>query len=163
MTRKEVRQVELAAILHDIGKIGTPESILQKPGRLTPEELERIHEHPVRGARILANISEFRDVISWIRHHHEWYDGNGYPDQIAAEDIPLQARVITIADTFDAMTSDRPYRKGMPGREALSIMEEFAGSQFDPHILQIFRTIYEAGTISPFMKPQEGNVSAAPP
>ncbi|HEX8960911.1 MAG TPA: HD domain-containing phosphohydrolase [Geobacteraceae bacterium] len=151
MTRKEVRQVELAAILHDIGKIGTPESILQKPDRLTPEEMERIHEHPARGARILSNISEFRDVIKWIRHHHEWYDGKGYPDHIAAEEIPLQARVITIADTFDAMTSDRPYRKGMPAREALGIMEEFSGSQFDPHILRMFRTIYESGKITPYV------------
>ncbi len=155
MTRKEVRQVELAAILHDIGKIGTPESILQKPDRLTAEEMERIHEHPVRGARILSNISEFRDVIKWIRHHHEWYDGKGYPDHIAAEDIPLQARVITIADTFDAMTSDRPYRKGMPAGEALRIMGEFAGSQFDPHILQMFRMIYAAGKITPYLKNQE--------
>jgi putative nucleotidyltransferase with HDIG domain len=156
LTRKEVRQVELAAILHDIGKIGTPESILQKPDRLTPEEMERIHEHPGRGARILSNISEFRDVIKWIRHHHEWYDGKGYPDQIAADAIPLQARVITIADTFDAMTSDRPYRKGMPADEALRIMEEFAGTQFDPHLLQTFRVIYEAGNISPFLKGKDG-------
>ena len=124
MSRKEVRQVELAAILHDIGKIGTPESILQKPGRLTPKEMERIHEHPEKGAHILSNIIEFRDVVKWIRHHHEWYDGQGYPDHIAADDIPLQARVITIADTFDAMTSDRPYRKGMPAGEAIRIMEE---------------------------------------
>jgi len=157
MTRKEIQQVELAATLHDIGKIGTPESILQKPGMLTPEEQERIQEHPVRGARILANISGFRDVVAWIRHHHEWYDGHGYPDRIAAEDIPVQARVITVADAFDAMTSDRPYRKGMPVEDAISIMEEFAGSQFDPHILRVFRTVYEAGTISRFMKPQEGS------
>lgn len=156
MSRKEVRQVELAAILHDIGKIATPESILMKPDRLTPEEMERIHEHPARGALILANISEFRDVIKWIRHHHEWYDGKGYPDHIAAEEIPVQARVITIADTFDAMTSDRPYRKGMPAAEAISIMEEFAGSQFDPHILRIFRMIYEAGKITLYLKNQEG-------
>ncbi|HEY6874532.1 MAG TPA: HD domain-containing phosphohydrolase [Geobacteraceae bacterium] len=155
MTRKEVRQVELAAILHDIGKIGTPESILQKPDRLTPEEMERIYEHPARGALILSNISEFRDVIKWIRHHHEWYDGKGYPDHIAAEEIPLQARVITIADTFDAMTSDRPYRKGMPANEALGIMEEFAGSQFDPHILRMFRLIYEGGKINSYLKNQE--------
>lgn len=151
MSRKEVRRVELAAILHDIGKIGTPESILQKPGSLSPTEMERIHEHPGKGAHILSNIFEFRDVITWIRHHHEWYDGQGYPDHIAANDIPLQARILTIADTFDAMTSDRPYRKGMPAGEAIGIMEENSGSQFDPFILKTFRDIYTAGMLSPYL------------
>ncbi len=154
MNRKEVRQVELAATLHDIGKIGTPEKILQKPGRLTSKEMERIHEHPEKGAHILANIIEFRDVIKWIRHHHEWYDGQGYPDHIAADEIPLQARIITIADTFDAMTSDRPYRKGMPADEAIRIMEESAGSQFDPQILRTFKAIFTAGRLSPYLNNQ---------
>jgi putative nucleotidyltransferase with HDIG domain len=145
MVRKNIRHVELAAILHDIGKIGTPESILQKPGRLEPEEMERVKEHPTRGAHILSNIIEFRDVIKWIKHHHEWYDGKGYPDHIAAELIPIEARVISIADTFDAMTSDRPYRKGMPTDEAIKIMEQFAGTQFDPHILASFKKICDSG------------------
>lgn len=145
MYRKEIRQVMLAAILHDIGKIGTPERILQKPGHLEPEELEKIKEHPARGAHILSNIREFNNIIKWIRHHHEWYDGKGYPDQIKAENIPLEARVITVADSFDAMTSDRPYRKGMPASEALRIMNEFAGSQFDPRILAAFKRVYDSG------------------
>lgn len=147
MTRKETRNVELAAILHDIGKIGTPESILRKPGRLDPDEMEKVRAHPEQGAHILSNISEFRDVIRWIKHHHEWYDGKGYPDHIAAEHIPLQARVIAVADTFDAMTSDRPYRKGMPSVEAIRIMEECAGTQFDPAILETFKRIFSAGKI----------------
>ncbi len=145
MARKETRQVMLAAILHDIGKIGTPERILQKPGLLEPEEQEKIKEHPARGAQILSNIREFSNIIKWIRHHHEWYDGRGYPDQIMAESIPREARVITVADAFDAMTSDRPYRKGMPAGEALRIMNEFSGSQFDPHILAMFKRIYDSG------------------
>jgi len=148
MDREEVRQVELAAILHDIGKIGTPESILQKPGRLTPEEMQIIQEHPAKGAQILSNIVELREVTRWIRHHHEWYDGNGYPDQIAADEIPLQARVITIADSFDAMTSDRPYRKGMSADEALRIMEKSYGSQFDPKLLGTFKNLYKGGRLS---------------
>jgi putative nucleotidyltransferase with HDIG domain len=152
MSKKEMRDVELAAILHDIGKIGTPESILQKPGRLTPDEMERIHEHPDKGAHILSNIMGFRDVVKWIRHHHEWYDGQGYPDRIAAEDIPLQARIITIADTFDAMTSDRPYRKGMPAGEAIRLMEENTGSQFDPEVLRAFRAVFAAGKITSYLK-----------
>lgn len=145
MSKKETRHVELAAILHDIGKIGTPESILQKPGRLEPEEMERVMEHPTQGAHILSNIVEFRDVIRWIRHHHEWYDGKGYPDHIAAELIPIEARVISVADTFDAMTSNRPYRKGMPSAEAIKIMEEFAGTQFDPGVLDTFKKVYISG------------------
>lgn len=145
MSGKEVKKVELAAILHDIGKIGTPESILQKPGKLGPEELEKVHEHPSKGARILSNIRELADVIQWIRHHHEWYDGEGYPDHLAAEGIPVQARVIAIADAFDAMTSDRPYRKGMPAGEAIKIMESFTGSQFDPHILEAFKRVFSTG------------------
>jgi putative nucleotidyltransferase with HDIG domain len=145
MSRKEIRQVMLAAILHDIGKIGTPERILQKPGHLEPAELEKIKEHPARGAQILSNIREFNNIIKWIRHHHEWYDGKGYPDHVSAENIPVESRVITVADAFDAMTSDRPYRKGMPADEALRIMNEFAGSQFDPQILALFRRIYDSG------------------
>lgn len=151
MSRSETRDLELAATLHDIGKIGTPEVILRKPGRLTPDEMDRIRQHPEQGAHILANIAEFRELATWIRHHHEWFNGEGYPDRVAASDIPLQARILTIADTFDAMTSDRPYRKGMPAAEAVRIMEEFAGSQLDPVILGVFREIYtrgELGTIS---------------
>jgi putative nucleotidyltransferase with HDIG domain len=138
---RDKKFVELAALLHDIGKIGTPESILNKPGELKPEEFDKIMEHPAKGAEILSNIEEFSDVIKWIRHHHEWYDGKGYPDQIAAEHIPLEARIITVADAYDAMTSDRPYRKGMPPLEALKIMEGFNRSQFDPEILKEFRHI----------------------
>ena len=166
MSKKEVREVELAAILHDIGKIGTPERILQKPGRLTAEEMARIQEHPAKGAHILANIMELRDIITWIRHHHEWYDGHGYPDRIAAEEIPVQARILSIADTFDAMTSDRPYRKGMQAEEAIRIMEESTGSQFDPGILRVFRSVHTAGKISSYLTNEkkrvgEPSVSAA--
>jgi putative nucleotidyltransferase with HDIG domain len=143
MSKKQTRLVELAAFLHDIGKIGTPESILHKPGRLQPEEFEKIKEHPAKGAEILSNIGEFHDIIKWIKHHHEWYDGKGYPDRIAAEHIPLEARIITIADAFDAMTSDRPYRKGMPLQEVIKIMDGFTRSQFDPDILDAFNRLVQ--------------------
>ncbi len=157
MGRKEARQAELAAILHDIGKIGTPESILQKPGRLEPDEMQKIREHPAKGAQILAHISELRDVIAWIRHHHEWYDGNGYPDGIDGDEIPLQARIIAIADSFDAMTSDRPYRKGMSPGEAIRNMEGFSGSQFDPRILGVFSDLWQSGRLAPHLKRQENS------
>ncbi len=148
MSKKETRLVELAAFLHDIGKIGTPESILHKPGALQPEEFEKIKEHPTKGADMLSNIGQFSEIIKWIRHHHEWYDGKGYPDQIAAEEIPIEARIITIADAYDAMTSDRPYRKGMPPREVMKIMEQFTRSQFDPDVLRAFKKLMESGKIS---------------
>jgi putative nucleotidyltransferase with HDIG domain len=148
MAKERIRNVELASFLHDIGKIGTPESILQKPGSLLPEEYEKIKEHPAKGAEILSTIAEFREIVTWIRHHHEWYDGKGYPDRIAAEEIPLEARVITIADAFDAMTTDRPYRKGMPPDTVLKIMEQFASVQFDPAVLLAFARCIEQGIIS---------------
>jgi putative nucleotidyltransferase with HDIG domain len=148
LTKERIRNVELASFLHDIGKIGTPESILQKPGSLRPEEYEKIKEHPAKGAAILSTIVELREIVTWIRHHHEWYDGSGYPDRIAAEEIPLEARVITIADAFDAMTTDRPYRKGMQPETVLKIMEQFAGVQFDPAILPAFARCIRQGTIS---------------
>jgi putative nucleotidyltransferase with HDIG domain len=148
MAKERVRNVELASFLHDVGKIGTPESILQKPGSLLPEEYEKIKEHPAKGAEILSTIAEFREIVTWIRHHHEWYDGKGYPDRIAAEEIPIEARVITIADAFDAMTSDRPYRKGMPSDTVLKIMEQFARVQFDPSILTAFARCIDQGIIS---------------
>ncbi len=147
MAKKETKLVELAAYLHDIGKIGTPENILHKPGALQPEEFEKIKEHPAKGAAILSNISEFSEIIKWIKHHHEWYDGKGYPDRIAAEHIPIEARIITIADAYDAMTSDRPYRKGMPPLEVIKIMEGFTRSQFDPDILSAFRRLMDEGKI----------------
>lgn len=148
LAKERVRDVELASFLHDIGKIGTPESILQKPGSLRPEEYEKIKEHPAKGAEILSTIVELGEIVTWIRHHHEWYDGNGYPDRIAAEEIPLEARVITVADAFDAMTTDRPYRKGMQPETVLKIMEQFARIQFDPGILTAFARCIERGAIS---------------
>lgn len=147
MSKERIRKVELASLLHDIGKIGTPESILQKPGMLDPDEYEKIKEHPAKGAEILSSIVELQGITPWIRHHHEWYDGGGYPDRIAEKQIPLEARVIKIADAFDAMTSDRPYRKGLPPDEAVKIMEQFARSHFDPHVLGAFRRCMKKGEI----------------
>lgn len=141
MPREKILPIELAALLHDIGKIGTPEHILQKPGKLKPEEMEIIKEHPLQGAQILSNIEELKEVMDWIKHHHECYDGKGYPDMSRAEDIPLPSRIISIADSFDAMTSDRPYRKGMDPAKVMDIMDDFAGTQYDPGLLQTFKCI----------------------
>jgi len=146
--KERIRKLELASLLHDIGKIGTPESILRKPGRLQPEEFEKIKEHPAKGEEILEMIAEFKEIVTWIRHHHEWYDGNGYPDCLAAEQIPLEARILAVADSFDAMTSDRPYRKGMPTDAVLKIMEQFSRSQFDPAIVAAFERCLVQGKVA---------------
>jgi len=147
LPKDRVRKLELASLLHDIGKIGTPESILRKPGMLKPEEYEKIKEHPAKGEEILSMIAEFKEIVTWIRHHHEWYDGKGYPDRIAAEQIPIEARILAVADSYDAMTSDRPYRKGMPSDTVLNIMEQFSRSQFDPVILEAFERCLLQGKV----------------
>lgn len=141
MTSADINSIKLAALLHDIGKIGTPEYILQKPGRLEPEEMEKIKEHPQQGAQILSAIDELKDVVAWIKSHHERYDGKGYPDKIIADKIPLPARIISIADSFDAMTSERPYRKAMDPAKALDIMDDDAGTQFDPDLFKAFKSV----------------------
>ena len=140
LSKSESRAIELASILHDIGKIGTPEAILQKPYRLMPDEIVKIKEHPVLGAQILSAIDELKDVIDGIRHHHEHYDGKGYPEQMVSRQIPIQARIIAVADCFDAMTSNRPYRKSLDPEKAIAIMEDCAGSQFDPQIFAAFKS-----------------------
>lgn len=142
MPSDEIHMVNLAALLHDIGKIGTPEYILRKPGRLNSVEAKKIQEHPVQGAQILLPFDELKDFVCWIKHHHERYDGEGYPDKKVAEDIPLPSRIIAIADSFDAMTSDRPYRKAMNPSLALDIMNDHAGSQYDPDILEVFKSTF---------------------
>jgi len=142
MSSDEIHMIKLAALLHDIGKIGTPEYILRKPGRLNSAEVKKIQEHPVQGAQILSPFDELKDFVCWIKHHHERYDGEGYPDKKIAEDIPLPSRIIAIADSFDAMTSDRPYRKAMNPSLALDIMNDFAGSQYDPDLFEVFKSTF---------------------
>ncbi|HML60293.1 MAG TPA: response regulator [Solidesulfovibrio sp.] len=129
---KALREIEIGANLHDIGKIGVRDAVLLKPGRLTPEEYAKIQEHAVIGAEILRPIVSLVPILPLILLHHERWDGRGYPTAIMGEDIPLGARIIAIADAFDAMTTDRPYRRGMPLDAALSIIEEEAGRQFCP-------------------------------
>jgi diguanylate cyclase (GGDEF)-like protein len=135
---KTLKRLELGALFHDIGKIGIPASILTKPGPLTPEERAVIETHPELGERILAPISRLEDVRPIVRHCHERWDGAGYPDGKAAEDIPIEARVILVCDAFHAMTTDRPYRSRLPIEEALRRLEESAGSQFDPDVVEAF-------------------------
>ena len=138
LSAKEKEDLRLAAILHDIGKIGIDNAILRKGGVFSPEEKEIIKKHPEIGANILEHVDEMGEVIKGVRHHHEWFDGSGYPAGLKKEDIPLAARIISIADVFDALTTDRPYRKASEKKVAIKIMQADAGSHFDPGLLDMF-------------------------
>ncbi len=139
-------RLNLAAKLHDIGKVGLPEGILNKPGRLTPEEFTLVRKHPVIGERILGPIIRSRSVRAAIRGHHERFDGLGYPDNLRGGNIPLLARIITVADCFDAMTSSRAYRVALSRAEALKILMDGAGTQFDPELVPPFVALMGADT-----------------
>jgi len=142
-----MRDLELAAILHDIGKIGIDEAILRKPTRLTFEEMQAMHEHPAIGERILRSVEPLHLVASYIIYHHEHYDGRGYPNGARGEEIPLIARIISVADAYDSMSSRRPYRETLPEEESLTRLRTKAGSQFDPQIVSIFLELYDTGVI----------------
>ena len=138
MSDNEVEQIYIAALLHDVGKIGVPEEVLHKTGQLTDEEFATIKLHPGTGSRILRDIRQLHHVIPGVLHHHERYDGRGYPEGLAGEAIPMMGRIICLADSFDAMTSDRTYRKGMPIETALEVIRKNAGVQFDPALAETF-------------------------
>lgn len=143
LSPEEMDNLKLAAALHDIGKIGIEDRLLAKPGKLDAEENRIMESHPIIGARIVENIRSLRGIVPGIRHHHEHYDGNGYPDILEGESIPIIARVISVCDTFDAMTSDRPYRKGLSPETALQELRRNAKSQFDPEVVDAFIAAYE--------------------
>lgn len=145
--------LRISAFLHDVGKIGIPDYILNKNGRLTPEEYEEIKKHSVIGSTILHPIKELSEVAKEIRHHQECYDGSGYPDGLAGNDIPFVARVISVADAFDAMTTNRPYRKKKAVEEAIKELKAKSGTQFDPVIVSAFLLAYEKGNILNNHKP----------
>ena len=135
-SKARAERIYLCGLLHDIGKIGVPEAVLQKPGKLTAYEFELVKKHPVIGAKIIRGIQEMEDLIPGILHHHERLDGNGYPGGGRGEKIPVQARVLCVADALDAMTSNRPYRKALPAKLAESEVFRAAGTQFDPDVVE---------------------------
>jgi HD-GYP domain-containing protein (c-di-GMP phosphodiesterase class II) len=134
----EMHELELSAIFHDIGKIGTPDAVLNKPSRLTEEEFLVMKQHPEKSWEILQDFPHFEKIAVNARYHHERFDGKGYPDGLKGELIPIAARIILIADTFDAMTSTRPYRKGLPYEVAFDELLQFSGTQFDPDLVNHF-------------------------
>ncbi len=142
------------SLLHDIGKVGIPNSILQKPGALNEEEWEIMRSHPVIGEQILADVPGFEAIAKAVRHEHERWDGGGYPDGIAGEQIPLASRIVLACDAYHAMTSDRPYRKAMPIETALDELRENAGSQFDPRVADALCKAIEDGKSEPAARPQ---------
>jgi putative nucleotidyltransferase with HDIG domain len=136
-----VAHVRRAAALHDIGKVAIPDEILHAPRRLTEDEWQYMRQHTIIGARIIGAAPELTPVAEIVRSSHERYDGAGYPDQIAGEDIPLGSRIVAVCDSWDAMTTTRAYRDAMPISEALAELERCAGTQFDPRVVAAFRAV----------------------
>jgi len=141
LSPEDFELVRIGTPLHDIGKIGIPDAILNKPGKLTPAEFETMQSHTTKGAKILEQVPELAQVIPIVRSHHERWDGAGYPDRLKGEQIPRLARIVAVADAFDAMTSDRPYRKGMAPEVAFAELEKQRGKQFDPDFAAAFLNI----------------------
>ncbi len=144
---KSLAIMHRGGLLHDIGKIGTPLTVLDKPGELEPEEKQIMQDHVKIGVRILEPIPCFREALPMVAQHHEWFDGFGYPAGLAGENISLQARILTVADCYDAIVSDRPYRKGLPKRQALGILIQRSGTQFDPMVIDVFMRLSTAGQL----------------
>jgi putative nucleotidyltransferase with HDIG domain len=138
LSELEVERVRLGGLLHDIGKIGVIEAVLEKPAVLSDDEFPPLRAHPEKGVAILSPIAQLNDVLPAILHHHERYDGTGYPKGLKGEEIPLSARIVAVADSFDAMVSERPYKKGYTIGEAITELGNGAGSQFDPKVVECF-------------------------
>jgi putative nucleotidyltransferase with HDIG domain len=152
LSTKEKHQLYLASMLHDIGKIGVPDDLLLHPGKLSTEDMEKIREHPDLGASMIQMLGEMNPIVPLIRHHHEAYDGSGYPDGLEGEEIPLISRIVATADTYDAMTSDRPYRKRRTPEEAIEELKKAAGNKLDPVIVRAFLEALQE--LSPKEKPE---------
>ncbi|NPV80275.1 MAG: HD-GYP domain-containing protein [Firmicutes bacterium] len=132
------KAIYLAGLLHDVGKIGVPRSSLSKPSKLTDEELKEVHKHPILSYELISEIPGFKGIAEIVLYHHERYDGHGYPHGIKGEKIPLGSRILCVADSFDAMVSERVYRHAIPVPEAISELEQCAGTQFDPEVVLAF-------------------------
>ena len=149
MPREFIESIYLAGLVYDIGMVYVPTEIIHKPDKLTPEEMELIREHPKITEKILSNLRFFKNILPMIRHHHESFNGEGYPDGLKGEKIPIGARILNITDSFDAMTSERPHRPALSNEEALKQLNEKAGQAFDPELVTKFIN---------FMTPKEETV-----
>lgn len=160
-SEEEMNSLRTAALLHDVGRIAIPDAILWKPGELTDEERAVVMTHSARGAEILAQAPPLKHVADIVRSHHERFDGNGYPDGIAGDAIPLHSRIICVADAYDAITSDRPYRRASVAADAVKRMKQFAGTQFDPHILNVLDELVQSGELFKLLKSLRSEVDLA--
>ncbi len=142
---EELKYIEYAGLLHDVGKIAVPEVVLQKTLKLTDEELEIIKKHPVLSAQVVEPILALRHIVDWVRHHHERWDGQGYPEGRRGTQIPLASRILAVCDTYSAMTSERPYRKALSDEDAVREMKRVSGTQLDPEVVAVFLTLHEHG------------------
>lgn len=147
LSEDEVERIRISAQLHDVGKIGIDDRILKKPGALTPEEYEVMKAHTTKGANILSSVEQLREMIPGIELHHESLDGRGYPHGLKGDDIPLMARIIMVADTFDAMTTDRPYQAGREPEYAVQIINSLAGTKFDSEVVAALTTVFDEGRL----------------
>ena len=143
LPEKDIKTLQIGGLFHDVGKIGVPDIILQKESKLTDDEYSEIKNHPSIGAHILSTATIFKDIIPIVKHHHERYDGKGYPSQLKGEEIPYLARIAAIADSFDAMTSKRTYRDSLPIETVISEFKRCRGTQFDPELTDVFLDILE--------------------
>ncbi len=143
--------LELAGHLHDVGKIGVPDAVLNKPGKLTVEEFEMMKAHPEIGEQIIRGIDFLEALVPYVLYHHERYDGKGYPKGLSGEAIPIEGRLLAVSDTFDAMTSSRPYRKQLDPERAIEEIKRCSGTQFDPNIVGVFLEIWRAGLLDPIL------------
>ncbi|HUQ17538.1 MAG TPA: HD-GYP domain-containing protein [Candidatus Saccharimonadales bacterium] len=143
LPEKQIEQIELAGLLHDIGKIGVEDKILMKPMRLEPDEQELMRRHPIYGASILEPSAALRPLVPLVLHHHENFDGTGYPEGLKGEEIPIGARIIIVADAYEAMTSDRIYRKSIGHDRALEQLDKYKGMQFDPKIVRAIEQLLQ--------------------
>lgn len=143
LSEKDIKRLKIGGLFHDVGKIGVPDDILQKNGKLSEDEYSEIKNHPTIGAHILSTASIFKDILPIVKHHHERYDGKGYPERLQGENIPYLARITSIADTFDAMTSKRVYRDSLPLDKVIEEFKRCRGTQFDPQVDDLFIDILQ--------------------
>jgi HD-GYP domain-containing protein (c-di-GMP phosphodiesterase class II) len=148
LSEQDMRNLRISALLHDVGKIGIDDRILRKPGALSEDEFEVMKGHPVKGAVIMSGVAQLIDIIPGMKYHHEKWSGGGYPDGLSAEEIPMQARIVAIADTFDAMTTNRPYQKAMEVGYVVEKIKSFAGTRFDPRVVDAFVSAVKRGDIT---------------
>ena len=147
LSDKEMRNLRISALLHDVGKIGIDDRILRKPGALSDDEFEVMKQHPAKGAAIMGGVAQLIDIIPGMKYHHEKWSGGGYPDSLEGEQIPMQARIVAIADTFDAMTTNRPYQKAMELNYVVEKIKSFGGTRFDPRVVEAFVQAVKRGDI----------------